>query len=151
MAGYRAAIDGEFAGGFTVQHDTPLPPRVAWLRVTDWAAHGRFVPLTHVRVVGTAGEPGAGFVARTGVGPFGFDDPMEIVVWDPPHTCRLEKRGAVVRGWAELTVSPRAAGSRVIWREAAIPAALPRGARPLADLSGRWLFGRVLRGLLADR
>jgi len=28
---------------------------------------------------------------------------------------------------------------------------LPRPARPLADLAGRWLFGRVLRGLLADR
>lgn len=136
---------------FVVTVDTPLPPAVAWRRVTDWAAHGRFVPLTSVRAVGTPGEAGGGFVARTSVGPLGFDDPMEIVAWDPPHSCRIEKRGRVVRGWAELTVEARGAGSRVSWREEAVPAGLPRAARPLADLAGRRLFGRVLRGLLADR
>ena len=133
--------------GFVVTVDSPLPPAAAWQRVTDWAAHGRFVPLTSVTPVGTP----AGFVARTAVGRFGFDDPMEIVAWDPPRFCRVEKRGRVVRGWAEVTVVPRAAGSRVSWREEAVPAHLPRPARPLADLAGRWLFGRVLRGLLADR
>jgi len=133
--------------GFVVTVDSPLPPAAAWQRVTDWAAHGRFVPLTSVTPV----ETPAGFVARTAVGRFGFDDPMQIVAWDPPRFCRVEKRGRVVRGWAEVTVVPRAAGSRVSWREEAVPAYLPRPARPLADLAGRWLFGRVLRGLLADR
>jgi len=133
--------------GFVVTVDSPLPPAAAWQRVTDWAAHGRFVPLTSVTPV----ETPAGFVARTAVGRFGFDDPMEIVAWDPPRFCRVEKRGRVVRGWAELTVVPRAAGSRVSWQEEAVPAGLPRAARPLADLVGRWLFARVLRGLLADR
>jgi carbon monoxide dehydrogenase subunit G len=136
---------------FVVTVDTPLPPAVAWRRVTDWAAHGRFVPLTRVRPVGTPGEPGAGFVARTAIGPVGFDDPMEIVSWDPPRSCRVEKRGRVVRGWAELTVEPRGSGARVSWREDAVPAGLPHRLRPVADLVGRRLFGRVLRGLLADR
>ena len=136
--------------GFLVTVDTPLPPVVAWRRVTDWAAHGRFVPLTTVTPVGPAG-PGGGFLARTALGPLGFDDPMEIVDWRPPRFCRIEKRGRVVRGWAELTIAPRAAGSRVSWREEAMPAGLPAAAHPLADAAGRRLFSRVLRGLLADR
>jgi hypothetical protein len=106
--------------------------------------------LTRIRLVGKPGQPGAGFVARTALGRLGFDDPMEIVAWDPPHACRIEKRGRVVRGWAELTVEPRAAGSRVTWREEAVPAGLPRRAQPVADRAGRQLFARVLRGLLAD-
>ena len=132
---------------FVVTADCPLPPEVAWRRVTDWAAHGRFVPFTTVTPV--TAPPG--FVARTGLGRLGFDDPMEIVAWDPPRHCRVEKRGRVIRGWAEVTVVPRGAGSRVSWREEAVPAGLPRPARPVADAAGRWLFGRVLRGLLADR
>ena len=40
------------------------------------------------------------------------------LAWDPPREgepgrCRLEKRGSVVRGWAEITVAPRTSGSRV--------------------------------------
>ena len=132
---------------FVVTVDCPLPPEAAWRRVTDWAAHGRFVPFTTVTAVTTP----PGFVARTGFGRLGFDDPMEIVAWDPPRFCRVEKRGRVIRGWAELTVVPRAAGSRVTWREEAVPVGLPRRARPVADAAGRRLFGRVLRGLLADR
>ena len=133
---------------FEVVLDTPLPPRAAWDRLTDWAAHGRHVPLTRV----TARPPqgvGGGFVARTAVGPVGFDDPMEIVAWDPPRHCRIEKRGRVVLGWAELTVEPRGSGSRVRWREQATPAHLPRFATGLATAAGRVLFGRVMRRLLA--
>ena len=97
------------------------------------------------------------FIARTGVGRVGFDDPMEIVEWQPPGAdgrgrCRLEKRGPVMLGWAELTVEPHGSGSRVTWREAgrAGPAAgvhrpgvgrgraaavRPRAARAAAGLS----------------
>jgi hypothetical protein len=128
---------------FAVTVDTPLPPASAWERVTDWPAHGRYVPLTAVRSTET------GFVARTGLGRFGFDDPMEIVAWDPPRSCRIEKRGSVVLGWAELTVEPRGTGARVTWREEATPARLPRFAHGIATAAGRRLFGRVLRRLLS--
>jgi polyketide cyclase/dehydrase/lipid transport protein len=128
---------------FAVTVDTPLPPAAAWARVTDWPAHGRHVPLTSVRA--TEG----GFVARTGLGRFGFDDPMEIVAWDPPRSCRIEKRGSVVLGWAELSVEPLGTGARVTWREEALPARLPRFARGLATAAGGRLFGRVLHRLLS--
>jgi hypothetical protein len=132
---------------FVVARDTPLPPAAAWARVTDWAAHGRFVPLTSVRVIGGGDRVGAGFVARTSVGALGFDDPMEIVAWEPPRFCRIEKRGQVMHGWAELTVDPRGSGSRVTWREESRPAGFPPFG---AAAAGRLVFGRVLRRLLAD-
>lgn len=137
--------------------DSTLPPERAWDRVTDWQQHGRYVPLTTMTVPAGARDGAAGtvFVARTAVGRFGFDDPMEIVEWQPPTAgtpgrCRIEKRGRVMLGWAELTVEPRGTGSRVTWREEAVPARLPSFARPLATVSGRLLFGRVLRKLLDD-
>jgi hypothetical protein len=74
---------------------------------------------------------------------------MEIVAWDPPRSCRIEKRGSVVLGWAELTVEPRASGSRVTWREEATPARLPRFAHGISAGAGRLLFGRVVRRLLS--
>jgi uncharacterized protein YndB with AHSA1/START domain len=134
---------------FTVERDTDLRPEQAWARLTDWPAHARWVPLTAIEVrTPPPTGPGTVFVARTALGRFGFDDPMEIVAWDPPRFCRIEKRGSALVGWAELTVEPRGTGSRVSWREVARPARLPGFLGRPADASGRLLFGRVLRGLL---
>src|SRR5436309_1256575 len=101
---------------FTVSQDTDLSPEQAWSRLVDWPAHGRHVPLTSVRVTTPAAEGvGTVFVARTGLGPAGFDDVMEVTQWRPPAggqpgKCRIEKRGKVMLGWAEFTVAPRGAG-----------------------------------------
>lgn len=140
---------------FVLTQDSVLSPAAAWDRITDWAAHGQFVPLTAITVT-TSPPNGIGtvFNARTGIGPVGFDDPMEIVAWQPPTDdaagrCRLEKRGKVMLGWAEITVAEHQGGSRSTWTESARPRFLPRFADRLAALSGRLLFGRVLRKLLA--
>jgi hypothetical protein len=135
---------------FVITADTPLPPETAWHRLTDWPAHGRAVPLT--TVTGPARTAaGSLVVARTAVGRFGFDDPMEVVAWEPPRFCRLEKRGRVVRGWAELAVEALPdRRSRVTWREVAVPAGLPGFASGLAARTGRLVFARVLRHLLSD-
>jgi hypothetical protein len=141
---------------FTVSCDAPQPPARAWEQVTDWPQHGRFVPLTTV-TVRTPPPNGAGtvFVARTGVGRVGFDDIMEVVRWEPPGPdgrgfCRLEKRGRVMLGWAELTVEPHGTGSRTTWREEARVARTPSFAARPSDAAGRVLFGRVLRKLLGQ-
>ena len=53
-------------------------------------------------------------------------------------------------GWAELSVEPHGTGSRATWREVARPGEGARGSPTrLSRLSGRLLFGRVLRQLLA--
>lgn len=141
---------------FVVSHDSPLPVDDAWVRLTDWPRHGDHVPFTVVAIT-TAPPTGVGtvFVARTGVGRVGFDDVMEIVEWAPPADglgghCRIEKRGRVMKGWAELTVDAHGTGSRTTWREVAAPVHLPGFARGLNDASGKKIFGRVVRGLLDE-
>ncbi|GHI84058.1 hypothetical protein Sxan_14220 [Streptomyces xanthophaeus] len=141
-----------------IVHRTFLPPSEAWLRLTDWERHGAQVPLTRT-IVTTAPPNGAGtvFTARTGVGRITFDDPMEVVLWQPPTPgapgtpglVRLEKRGRTVTGWAEIEVRPvPAGGSEVHWRESLRVRPLPRFLDPLVTAAGRVFFGRALRGLL---
>lgn len=139
---------------FVVSRSSPLSAELAWERLTDWPEHGKYVPLTAITVRPPGrSDVGTVFTARTALGRFGFDDPMEIVRWQPPADglggwCRLEKRGTVMLGWAELSVEPVGSGSRTTWRELARPARTPRLTDPLSTLSGKLLFGRVLRKLL---
>lgn len=100
---------------------------------------------------------GTRFTARTGIGKLSFDDPMEVVVWEPPGAdrpgvCRLEKSGRVVRGWAlvEVTEAP-GGGSRVVWTEELSVRGLPRVFDPVLRRAGRTLFGRAVDGLLRMR
>lgn len=111
--------------------------------MTAWERHGQFVPLTRIALTPK------GFDAFTGVGRIGFHDPMDVVEWREPEYCRLEKRGRLVRGWAELTVEPLPAGSRVTWREDISVRGVPRFADGLTRSASRALFSRVVDGLLA--
>lgn len=98
--------------------------------------------------------PGTVFVARTGVGPLAFDDPMEVTFWqapqgDSPARCRLDKRGRLVTGWAEIEVHPEGGGgTRVAWREDIAVRGLPRFTDPVLLRAARWMFGRAVRQLL---
>lgn len=140
---------------FLLERTVPLPLDETWRRLTDWPRHGEVVPLTRVRVVTPAptGE-GTVFVARSGVGPLAFEDPMEVTVWLPPTEetaglCRLEKRGRVVTGWAELEVRPGPGGrSRVVWREDLNVRPLPGVLDPLTAQVSRGVFGRAVNRLL---
>ncbi|MGW4704559.1 SRPBCC family protein [Streptomyces sp. NPDC004285] len=138
-----------------IERTVPLAPEEAWLRLTDWPAHGRQVPLTRTRVL-TPGPNGTGtrFTARTGIGRLSFDDPMEVVRWEPPSAgrpgvCRLEKSGRVVRGWARIEVTEAAGGGcRVRWTEELSLRGVPRALDPVLAAAGRAVFGRALDGLL---
>ncbi|MET9685666.1 SRPBCC family protein [Streptomyces coeruleorubidus] len=133
----------------------PLPLDEAWRRITLWQRHGEVVPLTAVTVdppgptrVGTV------VVARSGVGALAFHDPMRVTVWQPPEDgapgrCRLEKRGRVVLGWAELEVRPGPGGrTRVVWREEIRIRLLPSLFDGVLRPSARYVFGRALNRLL---
>ncbi|MFF4210450.1 SRPBCC family protein [Streptomyces sp. NPDC001796] len=135
---------------FRLERLTPLPVEQAWLRLTDWPRHADVVPLTRVTVL-TPGPTGVGtvFVARSGVGPLAFDDPMEVVDWRPPTRCRMVKRGGVVTGWAEFEVRPHEnTGSHVVWREEIAVRRLPGLFDPLLGWLARRMFGRAVDGLL---
>ncbi|MEW2805798.1 SRPBCC family protein [Streptomyces massasporeus] len=140
---------------FLLERTVPLPLDEAWRRITRWPGHGEAVPLTVVRVVppGPTRE-GSRVVARSGAGPLAFDDPMEVTVWQPPQAgaagmCRMEKRGRVVLGWAELEVRPGPGGrTRVIWREEIRIRFLPSLFDGVVRRSSRYVFGRALNRLL---
>ncbi|MFJ7044527.1 SRPBCC family protein [Streptomyces sp. NPDC101112] len=154
---------------FSLERLSHLPVDVAWRRLTDWHRHADVVPLTRVTVRTPAPTAeGTVFVARSGVGPLAFDDPMEVVVWQPPESggvgrCRLVKHGSLVRGWAEIEVHPHGdvvgagpdsastpVASRVLWREELSVHRLPGFCdRPLGWLSRR-MFGRAMDGLLRE-
>lgn len=139
---------------FRIERFTPLPAAESWRRVTDWERHAAYVPLTSVTVpTGSPSRIGTVFVARTGVGPLAFDDPMEVVRWTPPSAgragaCRLEKRGSVVLGRASIDVLPTNSGSHVVWVEELRVRLLPSWGDPLLASCGRRMFGGVLDSLL---
>ena len=58
-------------------------PEATFAAVMDWTGQSRWIPLTDTRVLDP--DPGVGqrVVARTGVGPLAFDDPMTVTWWDP--------------------------------------------------------------------
>jgi hypothetical protein len=139
---------------FSARHHTSLSVERAWAQLTDWPRHAAYVPLTTITVDGSPSRVGTVFTARTAVGRFGFDDPMEIVEWVPPDSgagrCRLLKLGSLMLGWAELVVEPHGAGSTATWTEDITVARLPPFLDPLTAASSRLLFSRVLRRLLDD-
>ncbi|MBA3233847.1 MAG: SRPBCC family protein [Propionibacteriales bacterium] len=136
---------------FRVERTTSVPVEATWARLTDWERHGDFIPLTSVTRTGEGA--GSFFNARTALGPIGFDDLMEVTQWRPPEPgaaglCRIEKRGHVITGWAELTVSPTADGTRVSWLEdATIRHTAGVLDFPIRILSAR-VFGRLIDALL---
>ena len=137
---------------FTAVVDSPAPAERTWEALTDWPAHGRWVPLTRVSVL-TPSPAGVGarFVGRTGLGPIGFDDPMEVVEWRPPADgvpgyCRVVKQGRVVLGEAWFEVAERPGGSRVSWTEEIelAPVVLTRPFGRIVGAVGRVAFTRSL-------
>ena len=135
---------------FTLTRESPLPPAELWARVAALADHADTVPLT--TTLADPGEPGVGwhFTVRTAVGRLHFDDPMVVEVWEAPHRWRIRKTGPL-RGWAEAVVTPYAGGSRLTWTEelwfSSVPG-LRRVTRPVADVAGRVVFGRVVDRLV---
>ncbi|MGW6062162.1 SRPBCC family protein [Streptomyces sp. NPDC055189] len=141
---------------FRIDRESSLPADEAWRRLTTWERHADVVPLTRVYVqTPPPGGEGTVFVARSGIGPVGFNDVMEVVTWRPAAEggggmCRLEKRGSFVTGWAEIEVLPRPeSGSTVVWREDLSVRWLPRVFDGVLLAAARRMFGRAVDRLLA--
>jgi hypothetical protein len=130
------------------------PPARVWQVALDWSRQHEWIWAT--RVSGGAAA-GATVVARTGFGPAGFTDTMEITEWDPPRRAVVRHTGRVVRGTGIFEVIPVSAGggngpgkgTEFRWTERMpVPAALagPLGERLLAPI-GRWFLQTSLRRL----
>jgi uncharacterized protein YndB with AHSA1/START domain len=143
---------------FSASREVAADVEQVWRTVTDWSAHGRWVPLTTMEVTRDTGGEGTTFVGRSGLGPLAFDDPMEVVRWDPPTASRagtagIAHRGRVILGHAEVQVVPLPGGRcRVRWTEE-VSVVSPRASRAVTyalALGGRLAFGRVLAQLARE-
>ncbi|WP_336922993.1 SRPBCC family protein [Aquipuribacter sp. SD81] len=154
---------------FEVAREVAATPEQVWARLTDWPSHSRWAPGTTVRVLTPRADGvGARFVGRTslatvGLDRIGFDDPMEVVRWEPPRGggpgfCEVRKLGRHVRGRARFAVEPVGTSSAapprtwvVWWEDIEVgPRALRRLTGPLVPLAGRLAFGGVLRALARE-
>lgn len=169
-AGGAADDSGRVVGGivqtaviatFTVRIDTALPPDQAWRRIWDLDAHSRVIPLTRLSGHGTGGGellPGDCFIARTGVGPLGVDDVMHVVEFEPPEAenghqghAVVHKRGRVVKGRIDATVTPRVGGSVLTWTQDIGLLGVPSLADPAVSRVAKTAYTTVLQALLEGR
>jgi carbon monoxide dehydrogenase subunit G len=127
--------------GFELELHAPDPPDVVWARLWDLDRHTAAVPLT--RVTGRAGADGR-FVARTSVGPLGFDDVMVVRTWDPPRRAVVDKVGRVITGGIEVDLVPVGAGTRVRWQQGYAVPLLPDRVAALAAPVVRRGYRRAL-------
>lgn len=150
---------------FVAGVDVAAPAADVWALLTDWPAHGRWVPLTRVSVLTPLADGvGARFVGRSslaavGLDVLGFDDPMEVTAWQPPDgdrpgRCEVRKLGRVVTGTAAFDVVALAPQdgrplTRVVWEEdiEIPPRALTRVLAPLVALAGRLAFTATLKAM----
>lgn len=141
---------------FTLRAVSSRPAGETFDHLVDWDAHSAAIPLTTLR---HAGAPARGqeFVARTGWGRWGFDDPMRVELFRPPAgdaegalpgLVEIAKTGRVVGGRVRWTVTPTDGGSVVEWQQELTVPWLPRLADPVVGLVGRLAYRAGLRRLL---
>jgi len=108
---------------FNVVHYFDATPAATWKELIDWKGHEQWVPMTRVELgPDPQDQPGATFLAFTGVWRLGLKDNMRLTQldWDEAAstgTCEVEKIGPVLTGRAAFTVMPDGRGSRVDWVE----------------------------------
>ena len=128
----------------------------AWRRVLDLRAHSRVIPLTTVTGDALSAEalvPGSRFVARTALGPVGFEDRMvldEITapVDGQPGLARIRKEGEVIRGSILLTVTPEPSGATVVWEQEIRVRGFPGPLDPLVARVARVAYAGAIKRLL---
>ncbi|OYO25236.1 hypothetical protein CGZ93_01945 [Enemella dayhoffiae] len=139
---------------FRVVERTGRFPADALAALLDLDAHTAVIPFTRVRHDGRELREGTEFVARTAVGPVGFDDRMRVEQWLPPVEGRvgrvlISKRGRPLGGRIEILVRPDGRGSVVEWRQELTVLGLPGLlGRPAAAVAAA-AYGSVIRRLLA--
>jgi len=142
---------------FEVQIDTRRSPGDAWDRVLDLRLHDLLIPFTRItsgKVPAAELGSGSAFVARTGLGPLGFDDPMVVEELVRPSggsagLARIRKHGKVIRGSIELRITPQPGGSRVRWSQEITVWGVPRALGWMTARVSRAAYGMALRRLLA--
>lgn len=143
---------------FIVRATTRASVDEAWLLVTDWPAQSRWIAFTKVEIGRSDDGVGTRFTGRTKVGPVWFDDPMEVVVWEPPVDgargyCKVQKFGPWILGSAEIEVEAAEDDSgrtTVTWKESIQLRGVAPIFNPLVRGMGGVLFRATLRKAITE-
>ena len=140
--------------GFELTLVNEHSPEEALRRVLDLRRHSAVIPFTRVSppVELTDLSEGDRFVARTGLGPIGFDDVMvvrEMQPTDPEPSVTLVKEGRAIRGRIDISTRERDEGSVLVWRQEVVLPWLPGWLHGPAIRVIRLGYRRALRTLLA--
>lgn len=140
---------------FTVRLQAQCPADQALSRVLDLRAHSQVIPLTTLTPAPAFSDltPGFRFVARTALGPLGFDDPMvvEHIGTVPGRAAaRLRKEGRAIRGRIRVDCRDTdGGGSALTWQQEVHLPWWPRSLHWMATPVLKIGYRRVLRQLLA--
>ena len=146
----------------TIEVPSSLTPQRVWQRLTDWPAHGNWIPLTRMIILnGEPGKPALGdsFIGRTGIGALHFDDRMTVTQFREPEPsrptdtgfCEVTKSGRLIKGRAWFEVIPAEAGTKLIWvEEIKLPKAVDAVFGPLLKVIGARVFETSLAKALAN-
>ena len=121
----------------------PGAPAQVWERLWDLDRHTAAIPLT--TTLGGPLGPGAGFVARTRLGPVAVDDEMVVRLWEPHEHAVIEKVGRPLTGQIEVTLRPAGADTRLRWEQRYAVARVPGALAALAAPAVRAAYLRAVR------
>ncbi len=115
-----------------------------WELVTNWDRQRDWMLGTQVSGGRSVGST---VVARTGIGPVGFEDTMEITEWDPPRRCVVRHTGQLIRGEGRFEVAQAGQTSQFSWTEQLqLPVQVPRAVRQWVLLPvASWVMAASLR------
>lgn len=130
---------------FQLRREFDCAPATLWQALSDWRSHGEWIPATRVQVLAGDGGVGTRFVARTGIGPIGFDDNMTVTEFDSSRRrAEVRKTGPLLLGSAGFEVEATTDGSALYWHEEVRVPLLPKALVPSVAFIGRALFGQAL-------
>ncbi len=113
------AVTRPAIGHVSVSVTVHAPVQEVWAATTDWERQSQWMLGTTVRGTANDGKGvGGGIEAWTGIGPLGFLDTMVITAWEPPHRCRVEHTGKLIKGTGAFEVAANSdASSTLTWVE----------------------------------
>jgi uncharacterized protein YndB with AHSA1/START domain len=91
-----------------------------WRALVEWEKQGDWMALTRVSASDNGADDsgiGTTIEAITGVGPFGVLDKMKVISWEPPHFCRVDHYGKVIKGIGEFRLVDLGDKTRFDWYE----------------------------------
>jgi hypothetical protein len=91
-----------------------------WCALVEWEKQGDWMALTRVSASENGADDsgiGTTIEAFTGVGPFGVLDKMKVISWEPPHFCRVDHYGKVIKGIGEFRLVDLGDKTRFDWYE----------------------------------